>query len=146
MTQMIKNAEEQHVIEASDGLRRQLLDVHDSVIDLRAEQRARHVELFELDTVDRDNVSAPAFHFEAVPTGGRAHIQHALSAKILGDRKGPNASPKRVDADQSGDYGAIRKLQAMVAAMPGQLFNLLLRAAAKLRALRQTGSRHGAGI
>src|ERR1700682_5611561 len=110
MTKMIENAEEQHVIEAADGLWREFVDVEDPIIHLRAEQLARHVKLFKLHAVDRDNFSAPAFHLEAVPSRRRAHIQHELSAKIFRNWERLDASLKSVDADQSGNYGSIREL------------------------------------
>src|SRR5579864_6577459 len=143
MTKMIEHAEEQHVIEAAYGFRRELLDIEDPVIHFRAEQLARHVKLFELHAIHRNNFSAPPLHFEAVPSRCRTHIQHAFAAKIFWNRKRSDASPERVDADQSRNDRSIGKLQAMVAAMLRQLIDLLLRAAVKLRALRKAGSRHG---
>ena len=114
MPQVIEHAEEKHVVEETEPLRREFLHVDDGVFEPRFTQTSHRQEFLILDAIDRHDVRAAPLALEAVPSRSRADIEHAFAAQIFGKRIAVEAGAKLGDGNDARNHRAIVQFEAVI--------------------------------
>jgi hypothetical protein len=125
---MIKDAEEEDDIEASEAGGGELVHIECQVFDFGADEFAGFEESIELDAIDGDDGSAAALAFEAEPAIPCADVEDAFSAQIVGKSEEAEAPAEVFDALKAGEDAAVGEVDRVIAKARFDAFGELLNA------------------
>ena len=105
---MVQHAEEYDYVKLSNPIGREFVNVEHSVFNSGLKQAVRDVKIIIFDTVDCNNLRAPALHFKTTPARRGSDIQHALSAQIRRYCKRIHAGAQSIYGNDSRDDISVR--------------------------------------